>query len=89
MTHPSLCDINELRKADKENALHHGNYPNHLKEGKNIIKRYQHTQSGYFIIIPLAIFMLFDAGLMTFSGFNWIALLVLISLDSVWCYLPH
>ena len=45
-----------------------------------MIKRYQHTQIGYLIIIALAIGLLFIAYLMAIYGFNWIAFAVLIIL---------
>jgi len=43
-----------------------------------VIRHYQHTQFGYFIIIVLAVGLLLVAGLMAIHGFNWIALSVLI-----------
>ncbi len=45
-----------------------------------MIKRYQHTQIGYLIIIALAIALLFIAYLVAVYGFNWIAFTVLIIL---------
>ena len=45
-----------------------------------MIKRYQHTQIGYFIVIALAITLLFIAYLVAVYGFNWIAFTVLIIL---------
>ena len=45
-----------------------------------MIKCYQHTQTGYLIIIALAIGLLFIVYLMTVYGFNWIAFTVLIIL---------
>ena len=47
-----------------------------------MIKRYQHTQIGYLIIIALAIALLFIVYLMTVYGFNWIAFAVLIVLGA-------
>ena len=46
--------------------------------GEKMIKHYQHTQIGYWIIIILSIGMFFFAYLMTVYGFNWIFFAVLI-----------
>ena len=48
--------------------------------GRKMIKRYQHTQIGYLIIIALAIGLLFIVSLMAVYGFNWVAFTVLIIL---------
>jgi len=45
-----------------------------------MIKKYQHTQIGYLVIIVLALAILFIACLMAIYGFNWIAFTVLIIL---------
>ena len=47
-----------------------------------MIKRYQHTQIGYLIIIALAIALLFIVYRITVYGFNWIAFAVLIILGA-------
>ncbi len=43
-----------------------------------MIKRYQHTQIGYLIIIILSVVSLFIVYFMNVEGFNWIAFAVLI-----------
>ena len=43
-----------------------------------MIKRYQHTQIGYFIIITLVIVSIFIVYLMDVQGLNWIAFATLI-----------
>jgi hypothetical protein len=43
-----------------------------------MIKRYQHTQIGYLIIISFAIVLLFNVLFMAVHGFNWTAFTVLI-----------
>lgn len=43
-----------------------------------MIKRYQHTQIGYLIIVALGIGLLSILGLMAVYGFNWIAFTVLV-----------
>ncbi|MBL7064731.1 MAG: hypothetical protein ISS49_11095 [Anaerolineae bacterium] len=47
-----------------------------------MIKRYQHTQIGYLIIIALAIALLFTVYRITVYGFNWIAFAGLIILGA-------
>ncbi len=45
-----------------------------------MIKRYQHTQIGYLMIMAFNHWMLFIAYLMAVYGFNWVAFAVLIIL---------
>jgi hypothetical protein len=45
-----------------------------------MIKRYEHTQVGYIIIIAVFIVVVLIAAIMAMEGFDWIALIVLIVL---------
>lgn len=43
-------------------------------------KHYHHTQTGYLLIVILGAALLFVVGLILASGFNWVALAVLVIL---------